>query len=205
MSLPETAPLTLEESAARLGGFRWTEMRLFELLGGWVGSVEDLALKASLDRHSQHAAWRAAQWWDRLPVLASVERADLVQAPSAAVSAAVGELGTTEGVVPRLAGAYRVLIPRLAVGYRDHRGLMSTVADGPVLRTLGQVLPDLIDDWLAGEALLQHLLVDPPTVDLAAASVARLEAVLTGCVDCRTSGGGRESNPPRQDHYRHPL
>src|SRR5262249_2295755 len=33
---------TVEESARRVGNYKWTEMRLFEVLGGWVATIPEL-------------------------------------------------------------------------------------------------------------------------------------------------------------------
>ena len=39
---------TVEESAARVGHYKWIEMRLFETLGGWVATVPELDVKMVL-------------------------------------------------------------------------------------------------------------------------------------------------------------
>ena len=36
---------TVEESARRVGNYKWIEMRLFEVLGGWVATVPELDVK----------------------------------------------------------------------------------------------------------------------------------------------------------------
>ena len=95
------------------------EGRLFEILGGWVASTDDVDAKLLLDRHSQHHAWRADQWWDRLPVLADVDRPALVAAPSPGIGAVAEALAALAGDVPRLAGAYRVALPRLVAAYQE--------------------------------------------------------------------------------------
>ena len=105
--------MLLDEAARRAGGHRWVEARLFEILGGWVASTDEVDAKLLFDRHSQHHAWRADQWWDRLPVLADVDRPGLVVAPSPGVGALAGGLADLDGTIPRLAGAYRVALPRL--------------------------------------------------------------------------------------------
>jgi hypothetical protein len=171
--------ITLDEGAALVGAHCWTERRLFETLGAWVGSTPDLDAKLTLDRHSQHHAWRAGQWWDRLPVLASVERADLVRPPSPKWALLVDALGSLDSPVARLAGAYRVALPRLSSAYRAHRDELSSVSDGAVIRTLAQVSADLVSDWVEGEAILEGLVRSAAAVDAAAAAVARLERLLS--------------------------
>jgi hypothetical protein len=168
----------LEESARLAGGHRWVESRLFEILGGWVATTPDVHVKLLFDRHSQHHAWRAGQWWDRLPVLADVERDAYVVAPYEGVAAAAAVLAGLEGTVARLAGAYRVALPRLAGAYQGHRLAASGMSDGAAIRTLDLLLPDVAGDWREGEVLLQARLADAAAVDVAAATVARLEGLL---------------------------
>ncbi|HWE57130.1 MAG TPA: hypothetical protein VG435_16590, partial [Acidimicrobiales bacterium] len=74
---------SLDESAAWAGRHRWIENRLYEVAGAWVPSTPDVEVKLLFDRHSHHHAWRAAQWWDRLPVLADVDRDAQCRPPSA--------------------------------------------------------------------------------------------------------------------------
>jgi hypothetical protein len=172
--------LLLEEAARWAGSHRWLELRLFEILGGWVASTEDTEAKLVFDRHSQHHAWRADQWWDRLPVLADVDRQALVAAPSPQMAAATDELAGVQGTVPRLAGGYRFAVPRLVAAYHAHRLRTCAASDGAARRTLDIVLPDVSADWRHGEVLLQELLTDESLAQLAATTVARLEATLLG-------------------------
>lgn len=133
-----------------------------------------------LDRHSQHHAWRARQWWDRLPVLDDVDREGLVVEPSAAVGAVMAELIQLQGTPIRLAGLYRVAMARVHVSYRDHRKLAGEVADSSTVRTLEIVGRDVVSDWTEGEAALQSLLISRESVDGAASTVARLDLLLSG-------------------------
>ncbi|MGH9056116.1 MAG: hypothetical protein ACRDYY_09695 [Acidimicrobiales bacterium] len=177
--------LDLEGSARRCGALRWAELRLFEILGSWVASTPEPEAKLMLDRHSQHHAWRANQWWDRLPVLAGADRDSLAVPPSPAADSAAGALSDLDGTVARLAGAYRVALPRLAGAYEELLVLADPVSDGSTVRTLGLVRGDLDADWREGELCLQRLLVSTPAVEVAAATVARLEGLLAGGADQR--------------------
>ena len=179
---------TLDDSGRRAGAHRWVESALFALLGGWVPTTPEPAAKLLLDRHSQHHAWRAAQWWDRLPVLADVDRDGLTAAPPGPLAAALAaatavahrdgaEDGAT-GTVARLAVAYRVLLPRQWAAYRRHRADAGPVADAATLRTLTIVTADLESDWHEGEAVLQDLIdATAGGAAAAAAAVAPLEAL----------------------------
>jgi hypothetical protein len=177
--------LTLDQAAAVVGGHCWAERRLFERLGSWVAPSVSMEAKLLLDRHSQHAAWRAGQWWDRLPVLAQVDRDDLVTSPDrwAVLFAATdaGRLAPADestADVSRLALAYRLLLPRLAASYERLAGLTSPMADGPVIRTLRHVAADIRADWAEGEFLLEDLIVSAGHATAAAAAVAEAESAL---------------------------
>lgn len=151
---------------------------MFEVLGRWVSTVAEPEVRLLLDRHSHHCAWRAEQWWDRLPVLADVDRGALCAAPSPAAAAAADRLGRLDGPVARLAAAYRVALPRLWVAYDRHRAEAGDVADGSALRTLRIVRADLEADWREGEAVLEGLITGREAADQAAATVAELEGLL---------------------------
>jgi hypothetical protein len=199
-----TLSLTLHQSAAVIGGHCWIERRLFERLGSWAAPSASDAAKLLLDAHSQHAAWRAGQWWDRLPVLAQLDREELV-APDDAWAALVAEAGAAApaglqpaaevaGVAGSRAGAdgagaadpgtadvrclaiaYRVLLPRLAARYERHAAMTTPMADGPVIRTLRQVAADIRFDWAEGEFLLKELISSGAHAAAAAAAVAAAE------------------------------
>ncbi len=170
--------MLLDEAIRLAGGHLWAESRLFETLGEWVASTDEPETKLLFDRHSQHHAWRAEQWWDRLPVLADIDRDRLIQPPTPAVAAAAAALAGLEGTVSRLAGVYRVALPRLFAAYHHHRLHADPTSDGSAIRTLDLLLPDVAGDWREGEVLLQRLVNDPKSVDRAAESVAALERVL---------------------------
>jgi hypothetical protein len=170
--------LLLDDAILLAGGHRWVESKLFEILGGWVASTDDLDAKLLFDRHSQHHAWRAEQWWDRLPVLAEVPRTALVVPPTAGAQEVAAALAGLDGTVARMAGAYRVAIPRLYAAYRRHRLQADPVSDGSAIRTLDLLVPDVVADWHEGEVLLQRLLNDEASVAASAAAVTRLERLL---------------------------
>jgi hypothetical protein len=170
--------LNLDDAARLAGGHRWVEMRLFEILGSWVASTDDIEAKLLFDRQSQHHAWRAGQWWERMPVTAGIDRESLVAAPSPGVAAGADALESADDVVARLAGTYRVALPRLLSRYERHRLLASPINDSAAIRTLELLIPDVSADRRQGEVLLQKRLADAEGVDRAARTVAALEVLL---------------------------
>jgi hypothetical protein len=189
-------PLPLHVTASLVGGYRWIEQRLFELLGGWAAEATRPELRVHLDAQCARHAWHASMWADRLPVRDGVSADELTVAPVAAArvfdvldqpgSDAPGPDAAGSETTQLLAGLYRVVLPRLVTGYSDHLRATAPVSDGPVIRALRLVLTDEIEDWHAGERLVQGLLIRPDDVAQASARQQKLESVV---VEASTSAG----------------
>jgi hypothetical protein len=195
-----TGPLPLGATAALVGGYRWIEHALFELVGSWVTDMPLPGVQVFLDAQSTRHAWHAELWADRLPVLAGVDPELLTKPPepAGAVLATLagngppsGQPGSSwspaeeggsaigpRGALPRLAGLYRVVMPRLVVSYGRHLAAASPVTDGPVIRALRLILADEVEDWHAGERLVQRLVTRPHDVAAVYAHQQRLESVV---------------------------
>jgi len=173
----------LHESLRRIAAYRRIEQRLFEVLGAWVAVVPEPGAKILLGRHCYHHAWHAELWEGHLG------RGDGGPHPAApsgdlegfldAVADPGGARGGSELTMERLAGSYRVVVPRLIAAYRRHLEEGDPVSDGPVLRTLRLVLDDEVRDWREGEALLHSMIDTPQGADRAARRVGQLEGRLT--------------------------
>ena len=153
---------TVEESARRVGNYKWIEMRLFEVLGGWVATVPELDVKLRLGTHCYHHAWHAELWHKRLPELREMNPERLTAPPNDELVAFVDAM--TEPEAPRahdreagrrLPGAdpgqdRGVHVPPQQ-HVHDHRR-----SDDP----LAQVRPgqDEFEDWRDGEMMLQSLI-----------------------------------------------
>lgn len=195
----EVLPLPLTTTASLVGEYRWIENALFRMLGDWVADTPVAAVQVHLDGQSLRHAWHAELWAERLPAVAgfdpeafTVPSAQAAAAfavltgeplgsgdPSAAGLDAVGQEGGRPGVLPRLAGLYRVVLPRLVTTYSRHlRAVTGSASDGPVVRALTLVLNDEIDDWHTGERLVQRLVTRPHDVGAVHGYLERLEAAV---------------------------
>jgi len=198
--LPVGDPLSslpLARTAALVGEYRWIETSLFALLGAWVSDVPIAGVQLHLDGQSMRHAWHAELWGDRLPVLSGVDP-DGFTRPSPATAALFAALDGVAPVVegpgsswppadtaalprpaalPRLAGLYRVVLPRLVTSYTRHMRVVASVADGPLRRALQLVLNDEIEDWLAGERMIQRLVTRPHDVTAVHEFQQHLESV----------------------------
>jgi hypothetical protein len=171
---PRSLPLPV--TASLVGGYRWIEQRLFELLGGWAAEARPPELRVRLDEQSARHAWHASLWADRLPVRDGVSADELTVAPAGAASVLAVLDESRSDTTPLLAGLYRVVLPRLVTGYTRHLGATAPISDGPVIRALRLVLTDETEDWHAGERLVQDLLTQREEVAAASALVQKLES-----------------------------
>ncbi len=172
---------SVEETAARVGHYKWIEMRTFEVLGGWVATVPELDVKLRLGTHTYHHAWHAELWHKRLPELREMNQERLNQPPNDEMVAFVDALTEPEApelTIEKLVGVYRVLIPHKIAAYTFHLNNTSTITDAPTVRSLEFALADELDDWRDGEMLLQSLIETPAEVRRAADRQAELETLL---------------------------
>ncbi len=169
------------ESARRIGHYAWVEVRLFEVLGGWVATVPELDVKLRLGTHCYHHAWHAELWHKRLPELREMKPERLIVPANddlAALMAALTEPEAPELTIEKLVGVYRVLIPHKIAAYTYHLNSTSEITDAPTIRSLKFILGDEHDDWRDGEMLLQSLIATPADVERAAAHQVRLETLM---------------------------
>ena len=172
---------SVEETARRAGHYKWTEMKLFEALGGWIATVPELDVKMRLGTHCYKHAWHAELWHKRLPELREMNPDRLtVPANDAMVRFidAMTEPEAPEQTTEKLVGVYRVLIPHFISAYTYHMNNTSEITDMPTIRSIKFILQDEFDDWRDGEMLLQSLISSPEEADRAAAHQARLEKIM---------------------------
>ena len=174
------AGLTLGQAAERLGAYRWVEQRLFELTGAWAAEATSPDVRIHLDVVSGQHAWHTQLWGDRLPVLDGADHDALTRPAGPVLGPLLDQLARRRGTLARLAGLYRVVVPRLIVTYDRHLGRATAAADGPAVRALRLVRRDEVEAWQAGEALLEQLLVRPEDAASAAEAQARMEATVVG-------------------------
>ena len=185
LSVPAAeSSLPWDVTAALVGEYRWIETTLFAMLGAWVTEMPVAGVQVHLDAQSLRHAWHAELFADRLPVRGGVDP-DALTRPSAASAALFAALDGIEvpaegpgstwppadrvraprpGALPRLAGLYRVVLPRLVTSYTRHLRVVAPVADAPLARALRLVLRDGVEDWMAGERLVQRLVTRPHDV-----------------------------------------
>jgi len=171
----------VEESARRIGAYKWAEMKLFEALGGWIATVPELDVKMRLGTHCYHHAWHAELWHKRLPELREMNPDRLTKPANDAMVRFVEALVEPEApelTIEKLVGVYRVFIPRFIAAYTFHLNNTSQITDAPTVRSLKLALQDEFDDWRDGEMLIQSLIETPEDAARAAAHQLRLETLM---------------------------
>jgi hypothetical protein len=171
---------SVEETARRVGHYKWTEMKLFEALGGWIATVPELDVKMRLGTHCYHHAWHADLWNKRLPELREMntERLTLPAEGMEAFMAAMTEPEDQDQTIEKLVGVYRVLIPHIISAYTFHLNNTSTITDAPTIRSLKFAIADEFEDWRDGEMIIQSLIETDEEVERAAAHQVKLEKLL---------------------------
>ena len=171
---------TVDETARRVGHYKWVEMKLFEALGGWIATVPELDVKMRLGTHCYHHAWHADLWNKRLPELREMNTERLTVPPDGmeAFIAAMTEPEDQDLTIEKLVGVYRVLIPHKIAAYTFHLNNTSTITDAPTIRTLKLALQDEFEDWRDGEMIIQSLIETEDEVERAAAHQVKLEKLM---------------------------
>ncbi len=171
---------SVEESARRVGHYKWAEIKLFEVLGGWVATVPELDVKLVLGRHTWFHAEHAKRWDERLPELREMNRERLNTPPNdefVTFMDSVREPEAAEHTIEKLVGVYRVLIPRFIGVYTYHLNGTSSITDAPTQRSLNFILQDEFETWREGEMLLQSLIDTPTKAERAARRFQDLETL----------------------------
>lgn len=194
----------MEESARRVGHYKWIEMRLFEVLGGWVATVPELDVKLRLGTHCYHHAWHSELWHKRLPELREMNPERLTAPPNDELVAFVEAMTEPEGpdlTIEKLVGAYRVLIPAKIAAYTYHRNNTSTITDAPTIRSLDFALADEFNDWRDGEMMLQSLIQSEAELDRAIAHQAALQKLMLAAGGIAGPGTIGDSYEPTQEAH----
>lgn len=172
---------SVEDTVRRLGNYKWVEMKIFELLGGWVAFIPEAEIKVRLGHHCYHHAFHAELWHKRLPELRQTRPEDVTAPPNpefAAFVDAIGDLEQPAETIEKLVGLYRVLLPHLIAAYTFHLNNTATITDAPTMRALELCLRDDMDEWRDGEMMLQALITTPAEARRAADRQAELSELL---------------------------
>lgn len=165
-------------TAERLGRAVWVDETLFEVIGGWITDVPEAAVKERLAAHCHLHGAHAAMVRDRLPQATGIDGSSMVVAPSAGVADALARLSTPSSTVVRLAGLYRVVVPRLVAAHTFHRHATNSVTDAPTATLLDMLIGGSVSEWRDGEMMVQTLLRDASDEAARVAEISAHQAAL---------------------------
>ncbi len=132
---------TMLDAATWTGRACWAELRLHQLLTGWLASGTDPTLAPVLWTIRSHRAELAEAWHRRLPELRELPRTGFVEPGAQAEEALAAMEDLTDPVTSadRVA-ALRVVLVALGDGYRRHVAVAVGPADGPTADTLAAAI-----------------------------------------------------------------
>ncbi len=172
---------SVEETAKRVGHYKWVEMKVFEMMGGWVATVPELDIKLRLGTHCYHHAFHSELWHKRLPELREMNPDKMTVPPNPEFETFIEALMAPEAAdqtIEKMVGLYRVLLPHLIAAYTFHKNNTSTITDSPTIRSIDFCLQDDMEEWREGEMVVQSLLETDEQVDRAAAHQAKLTKLM---------------------------
>lgn len=181
---------TVKENGQRLANYRYLEVQLMEMIGGWSHTTPPLAFKATFGYHVYDHAQAADLLGERLEQLRSGrEREEPATDEFAHLCEYVWNLDST---IDRLVAVYRVLEPHLVSTYVYHADATDPMTDTPTVRLLRQ-LASLGQSHIAwGQAVLEALTQSPEDRRRALDVQADIEGRLVACGG--VTGQGIESH-----------
>jgi hypothetical protein len=181
---------SVTENARRLANYRYLEMQLMEMLGGWSHTTPQLDFKATFGYHVYDHAQAAEMLGERLEQLRSFSNRE--ESPTDDFARLCEHVWNMTSSIDRLVAVYRVLEPHLVSTYVYHADATDPLADTPTVRLLRH-LASMDQSHIAwGQVVLDALTNGPEARKQALEVQADLEARLVACGG--VTGRGIESH-----------
>lgn len=149
----------VKENSQRLANYRYLEIQLMEMIGGWSHTTPPLALKATFGYHVYDHAQAANLLGERLEQLRSGREA---QEPATDDFARLCEyVWNLQSVEDRLVAVYKVLEPHLVSTYVYHADATDPMTDTPTVRLLHQLAAMGQSHVAWGNAILDNMARTP--------------------------------------------
>src|SRR5919206_97551 len=170
---------SVKENSQRLANYRYLEIQLMEIIGGWSHTTPQLAFKAAFGYQVYDHAQAADMLGERLWQLRSGrERQEPATDEVARLCEHVWNLTDT---IDRLVAVYRVLEPHLVSTYVYHADATDPLSDTPTVRLLHDLARVDQSHIAWGQAVLDSLTQDPEERKRALAVQADIEERLVAC------------------------
>ncbi len=181
---------SVQENGQRLANYRYLEVQLMEMIGGWSHTTPQLAFKATFGYHVYDHAQAADMLGERLEQLRSGrDREEPATDDFAHLCEYVWNLRSG---IERLVAVYRVLEPHLVSTYVYHADATDPLADTPTIRLLRQLAAFGQSHIAWGQAVLEALTQSPEDRRRALEVQADIEGRLVACGG--VTGQGIESH-----------
>ncbi len=181
---------SVKENSQRLANYRYLEVQLMEMLGGWSHTTPQLAFKATFGYHVYDHAQAAEMLGERMEQLRSGRyREEPATDEFAHLCEYVWNLDST---IDRLVAIYRVLEPHLVSTYVYHADATDPLTDTPTVRLLRHLASIAQSHVAWGQAVLESLAQAPEERKRALEVQADIEARLVACGG--VTGQGIESH-----------
>ncbi len=170
---------TVKENSQRLANYRYLEIQLMEMIGGWSHTTPQLAYKATFGYHVFDHAQAADLLSERLEQLRAARTS---QEPATDEFARLCEhVWLLPDTIDRLVAVYRVLEPHLVSSYVYHADATDQLTDAPTVRLLRQLAAMGQSHVSWGQAVLDGLTRSPEDRRRALDTQADIEARLVAC------------------------
>ena len=181
---------TVKENSQRLANYRYLEIQMMEMIGGWSHTTPQLACNATFGYHVYDHAQAADLLGERLEQLRSGRTS---QEPATDDFARLCEhVWNLETTIDRLVAVYRVLEPHLVSSYVYHADATDHMIDTPTVRLLRRLAAMGQSHVAWGQAVLESLARSPEERKRALEVQADVEARLVECGG--VTGHGIESH-----------
>ncbi len=181
---------SVKENSRRLANYRYLEIQMMEMIGGWSHTTPQLSFKATFGYHVYDHATAADLLGERLEQLRS--GSDFQEPATDEFARLCERVWNMENTIDRLVAIYRVLEPHLVSTYVYHADATDPLTDTPTVRLLRQ-LAALGQSHIAwGQAVLESLTRSPEERRRALEVQADLEGELVACGG--VTGQGIESH-----------
>ncbi len=187
---------SVDASARLVRHYRYAEVRLMRMLGGWIALTPELGAKLLFGRHVWDCAQHADLWGRRLPELRAP--AQQSEPPGEAFVRFLDRIEAREAredTPERLVGVYRVLKPHLAAVYDRHLARSNVVYEPPTRRILERCLDEERRHVAAGAAVFEPLVAGTA---LARRAEAWERALLDELAQSGGASGEGEGTEPRE-------
>ncbi len=170
--------VTLAETARRVGRMHWVERRCFEVVGGWVATSADPAVKALFAAQCYHHAWHADVLVERFPTGYGHDLDQASTPGGSGLTAFFDGLAEPAADAVLVARYARVLLPAKVSAYTAWQDELAPLTDGSIDRWLTIVLTDEVADWRRALALGDTLVKKRETLDAIAVQLVTSQSLL---------------------------